>query len=132
MVRGKGIEDLDTNLGGGRGRAGVAGDWTAGLEDEKENPVLVQLRWAIGKAKCLIWGLIHAVCSPGSLPDLCSLPRFRINMSFLENGKIGAFVWMCRELRRLGSQSERVGEMSGLHDTYANGTQSVVAFLKSG
>lgn len=36
------------------------------------------------------------------------------------------------ELRRLGSQSEGLGEMSGLHGVFANGTQSAVAFLQSG
>lgn len=39
---------------------------------------------------------------------------------------------MYTELRRLGSQSEGLGEMSGLHGAFANGTQSIVAFLQSG
>lgn len=39
---------------------------------------------------------------------------------------------MYTELRRLGSQSEGLGEMSGLHEAFVNGTQSTVAFLQSG
>lgn len=39
---------------------------------------------------------------------------------------------MYTELRRLGSQSEGMGEMSALHGAFANGTQSILAFLQSG
>lgn len=75
-------------------------------------------------------GVNNAICHPGSL--LIFTIYQCLELIYLSWKLVRACFCMYTELRRLGSQSEGVGEMSGLHGAFANGTQSVLTFLQSG